>query len=49
MFAGEEHLGPEPLRDAFDQFAVDYQVTCRLVGARTGEERLADPRDRRRR
>ncbi len=36
--------GPEPLRDAFDQFALDYQVTGRFGECLDRlKERLADP------
>lgn len=36
--------GPEPLRDAFDQFALDYQVTGRFGESLDKlKERLADP------
>lgn len=36
--------GPEPLRDAFDQFALDYQVTGRFGESLDRlKERLADP------
>lgn len=36
--------GPEPLRDAFDQFALDYQVSGRFGDALDRlKERLADP------
>lgn len=36
--------GPEPLRDAFDQFALDYQVTGRFSDSLDRlKDRLADP------
>ncbi|ABL80767.1 MULTISPECIES: type II secretion system F family protein [unclassified Nocardioides] len=42
--AGLGSRGPEPLRDAFDQFALDYQVTGRFGECLDRlKERLADP------
>src|SRR4051812_10624994 len=42
--AGLGTRGPEPLRDAFDQFALDYQVTGRFGESLDRlKQRLADP------
>src|SRR4051812_6126521 len=42
--AGLGSRGPEPLRDAFDQFALDYQVTGRFGESLDRlKQRLADP------